>query len=176
MIKHYRALAFAALFGAALPRPQLAQAPGDPRVPETTDRMKLSGPRFGVTFLTTQMRDSLKSHSINVGPVISQFGWQFERQFLGNSEGVTAVSEWVFLVGGLDQGTFLPSISWLVGMRGPNGTEFGVGPNVSAAGASLVIAAGITHRAGALNVPINLAVVPSRDGTRIGLLTGFTMR
>ena len=134
------------------------------------------GPRFGVTFLTSQMRDSLKSHSINVGPVISQFGWQFERQFLGNSEGVTAVSEWVFLVGGLDQGTFLPSVSWLVGMRGPNGTEFGVGPNVSAAGASLVIAAGITHRAGALNVPINLAVVPSRDGVRIGLLTGFTMR
>ena len=61
-------------------------------------------------------------------------------------------------VGGLEQGTFLPSLSWLVGVRSQNGTEFGVGPNVSPAGFSLVVASGVTFRSGALNVPINLAL------------------
>jgi hypothetical protein len=170
----FRAATLAVVFGylAAAAR---AQAPSD-RLPAGTERFNLAGPRFGVTFLTSQMRDSLRSHDINVGPVISQFGWQFERQFLGAEKGIVAVSEWVLLVGGLDQGVFLPSVSWLVGLRTPKGTELGVGPNVSAAGFSLVVAGGVTYRSGTINLPVNLAIVPSREGMRVGVITGFTMR
>ena len=151
-----------------------AQA-ADPRVPDKSSNIKLSGPRFGVTFLNEKMVDSLKAHGINVGSVITQFGWQFEKQFLGEPGGLAAVNEWILLVGGLDQGTFLPSLSWIVGVRGQGGAEFGVGPNVSAAGVGLVAAAGVTYRTGAMNIPLNFAVVPTRDGARVSIITGFTL-
>ena len=61
-------------------------------------------------------------------------------------------------------------------MRTRGGTEFGVGPNVTPVGVALVIAAGMTMRAGALNIPINVAVVPSKSGTRVSVLTGFNRR
>jgi hypothetical protein len=86
------------------------------------------------------------------------------------------VTEWVFLVGGLDQSVALPSLSWLVGLRTQGGAEFGIGPNITPAGTALAIAAGVTFEAGALNVPMNFAVVPSKSGVRVSVLTGFTMR
>ena len=41
----------------------------------------LSGPRIGFTQLTPKIVDRLKERNIDVGTSISQFGWQFERQF-----------------------------------------------------------------------------------------------
>ena len=150
-----------------------AQAP----VPQPrAQQMKLSGPRFGVTYLGGSLVDSLAVEEIDVSRLITQFGWQWERQFNVGDSGPTAVSEWVVLVGGLEQGAFLPSLSWIVGLRTKNGTELGVGPNLSAAGFALAMAAGVTRRSGSLNLPINLSVVPSSLGTRVSLLTGFTIR
>jgi hypothetical protein len=158
----------------ALPDPALAQA--ESRVPPPVRQVNLSGPRFGVTYLGGAIVDSLAANGIDVPPVITQFGWQFERMLVAGESGLSAVTEWVVLVGGLEQSTFLPSVSWLVGLRGPSGAEFGVGPNISAAGTALAIAAGVTSRAGAFNLPINIAVVPSKIGTRVSLLVGFTTR
>jgi hypothetical protein len=108
--------------------------------------------------------------------VITQFGWQFERQFYSKGSGLTAVNEWVVLIGGLEQGVALPSASWIVGLRTRDGAEFGVGPNITPSGVALAIAAGVTFRAGALNVPMNFAVVPSKSGVRVSMLTGFNFR
>jgi hypothetical protein len=141
-----------------------------------TRSVDLSGPRFGITQLSPGIVDKLKEREITVTGTISQFGWQFERQFYSRGEGVTAVSEWVVLVGGLDQSVALPSLSWLVGFRTREGAEFGIGPNVTPAGVALAIAAGVTFRAGPFNVPVNFALVPSRYGTRFSVLTGFNMR
>ena len=162
-----------ALAGAALPGQAVAQ---DTRVPPRAEHIKLSGPRFGVTYLGGAIVDSLAAHGIDVSPVITQFGWQFERLIFAGGHGLSAVTEWVVLVGGLEQSVFLPSVSWLVGLRGPSGAEFGIGPNISAAGSALAIAAGVTSRAGAFNLPVNVAIVPSRIGTRVSLLVGFTTR
>jgi hypothetical protein len=82
----------------------------------------------------------------------------------------------VVLAGGLDQGVLLPSINWLVGLRTRDGAEFGIGPNVTPAGVALALAAGVTFRAGVLNIPMNFAVVPSKEGMRVSMLTGFTLR
>ena len=136
----------------------------------------LAGPRFGITMLPDDAVATLLEHNIVVGRTISQFGWQFEKQFYAKDSGVAVLNEWVVLVGGLDQGVALPSLSWMVGMRTANGTELGVGPNVSASGVALAIAAGTTLRAGFLNIPVNFAVVPSRQGMRISFLTGFSVR
>lgn len=136
----------------------------------------LAGPRFGVTMLPDAVVSELREHNIELRQTISQFGWQFEKQFYAKDSGVGVLNEWVVMVGGLDQGVALPSLSWMVGMRTANGTEFGAGPNVSASGVGLVLAAGTTLRAGFLNIPVNFAVVPSRQGTRISFLTGFSVR
>lgn len=139
-----------------------------------TVQVKRSGPRFGMTWLGGGITDSLRvKHSVDVQAVITQFGWQYESQILSMQGGPVAVNEFVLLVGGLDQGAFLPSLSWMVGIRTPNNFEFGVGPNVTPVGVALAMTAGVTFRAGALAIPVNVAVVPGRVGTRLSLLTGF---
>lgn len=150
---------------------------GQMAVPPVAQAASLSGPRLGFTFLSDGIVGRLKDDaSINVSPVVTQFGWQFEKQFYSTENGPTAVTEWVVLVGGLEQGVVLPSVSWLVGMRTMKGVEFGIGPNITPVGAALAVAAGMTFRAGGLNVPVNLAVVPSKSGVRVSLLAGFNTR
>ena len=138
--------------------------------------ISLSGPRFGATVLSSGIVDTLDDYGLDVGPVVSQFGWQFEKRFMSRPNGLSALSEWVLLAGGLEQGAFLPSVSWLVGLRTPSGMEFGVGPNLTPAGSALAFAAGVTYSTGALNIPVNVAVVPSKAGMRVSVLTGFNMR
>ena len=133
-------------------------------------------PRIGLTLLSDGVVNELKTQGVDIRPTISQFGWQWERQFYSKQGGVTALNEWVFLLGGLDQGVAIPSLSWLVGLRTQEGAEFGVGPNVTPAGVALAVAAGVTIRTGAMNIPMNFAVVPTKAGTRVTLLTGFTLR
>ena len=144
-----------------------------PPIAKTAD---LSGPRFGLTLLSDGVVQKLEERDISVGPQVSQFGWQFEKQFYTKDSGVTMVTEWVALVGGLEQSVVLPSLSWMVGVRTRDGAEFGIGPNVTPAGTALVLATGMTFRTGALNIPVNIAVVPSKAGTRVTLLSGFSLR
>ena len=153
-------------------RPALGQT-----IPPAARDVSLAGPRVGITTLSSGIVDKLKRDAdIEVAPVISQFGWEFERQFYSRDAGPTAITEAIVLLGGLDQGVALPSLSWLVGIRTPAGAEFGVGPNITPAGVALALAAGKTFRAGVLNVPVNIAVVPSRSGMRVSFLTGFALR
>jgi hypothetical protein len=143
--------------------------------PQTPMVASLSGPRFGVTVLSDEIVESVADY-VELEPVISQFGWQFEKQFYSKDGRMAMLNEWVLLFGGLDQGLAIPSLTWLVGLRTANGSEFGVGPNVGIGGVSFAIAAGTTIRTGFLNVPMNVAVVPSRNGMRISFLTGFSTR
>ena len=149
---------------------------GAQTIPPAAKTVSLSGPRFGVTMLGDGVVTALNERHIEVSPMVTQFGWQFEKQFYSSQSGLTAVTEWVGLIGGLEQSVALPSLSWMVGVRTRDGAEFGIGPNVTPAGTALAIAAGITFRAGVLNVPVNLAVVPSRAGVRVSVLTGFNLR
>ena len=167
-------LALALMF-AACAAPAYAQS--GTQAPPPARTLELSGPRFGVTMLSQGVIDTLKKErNITIGSTISQFGWQFEKQFYSKAGGVTALNEWVALLGGLDQGVAIPSLSWLIGLRTKEGAEFGVGPNVTPAGVALVVSAGVTFKAGIMNVPMNFAVVPSKSGTRVSVLTGFTLR
>ena len=162
-----------ALLTLAVATPALSQTPQLPAYAKTAD---LSGPRFGLTLLADGVVKSLAERNIQVSPHISQFGWQFEKQFYTKDGGVTMVTEWVTLVGGLEQNVVLPSLSWMVGVRTRDGAEFGVGPNITPAGTALVLATGMTFRTGAMNVPINVAVVPSKSGTRVSVISGFSLR
>lgn len=166
-----RTLATTALLAVAGLAPLGAQQPQD-----LVRQVNRSGPRFGVTWLGGSIVDTLKTKfEIDVAPVITQFGWQFERQFASLENGPVALNEWILLVGGLDQGAFLPSLTWLVGIRTPGNFEIGVGPNATPAGVALALSSGMTFRAGALAVPVNVAVVPSKYGMRASVLTGFNI-
>jgi hypothetical protein len=143
--------------------------------PPPAREVNLSGPRFGVTALSDGVMNDLKERGFDAPPMISQFGWQIEKAFYRSDSGVSAITEWVVLMGGLEHDLRIPSMTWLVGMRSATGAEFGIGPNISPAGSALALAAGVTFRRGYLNVPVNVAVVPSKTGTRISILTGFNM-
>ena len=144
---------------------------------QPVDTIRLSGPRAGVTFLSESVRDHAREDfNQELNPVISQFGWQWEKQFMSSDTGATAVTEWVLMFGGADQGVFIPSLTWLLGMRTVGGIELAAGPNLSPMGMGVAIAGGVTLRAGNLNVPLNLAVVPSASGARISFLMGFNAK
>jgi hypothetical protein len=152
-----------------------AQGPGQPQQP--ADTISLSGPRAGVTFLSPGVRNQIsEDFNHDLGPAITQFGWQFEKRFMTSETGATGVTEWVLLFGGADQGVFIPSLSWLLGLRTIGGIEFAAGPNLSPAGVAVAFAAGVTLRAGNLNVPFNIAVVPSESGARVSFLMGFNSK
>ena len=148
-----------------------------PLVPPYAETVNLAGPRFGGTFLSEGVVKKLETSSgTEINPFVTQFGWQFEKQFYAPKSGPTALTEAVVLLGGMEQGIVIPSLSWLVGLRTREGAEFAIGPNITPAGVALALAAGTTFRAGVLNIPVNFAVVPSRSGMRVSFLTGFTLR
>ena len=173
------------------PRPA-ARPAARPRPPSGTGARRLSGPRVGFTVLSarnvedinetfgestydplTQMysREEIISTAF---PVVTQFGWQLERQMFQSQSGLTALAETVLLVGGLERGIALPSASFVVGVRTPGGLEVGLGPNISATGVGYALTVGIANNVGEVSLPVNAAVVLGRDGVRASLLVGFT--
>jgi hypothetical protein len=153
---------------------------GDPRkilVPH------LDGMRFGTNYIGNGKRLTFNGRifgrDINIdqplNPVMTQFGWQFEKQFIPEKQsGIAVVTEYIFLVGGLEQSLFIPSGTMIVGVRGSNGMEVGVGPNLSLNGVGLVVGGGLTKQMGGINFPFNIAASLSKDGTTYSLITGFS--
>jgi len=145
-------------------------------VPIVPEAVRLGGPRIGFTVIGPGEM-SERMHERGYSPFLTQFGWQFETRIFTLSNGVSGLVEFVPLIGGVEQGLFLPSISALVGIRGPKGFEIGFGPNLSyPSGAAVVIAAGTSFSIDYVNFPINVAVVPSTNGMRFSLLAGFNYR
>jgi hypothetical protein len=149
--------------------------PGDVVFPE--EEVRLSGPRIGCTILTAGPLARGRQDLDGLNPFLTQFGWQFETRLFRLPNGVSGLAEFVPLVGGLEQNKFIPSISGILGIRGPKGFEFGLGPNLTPIGANVVLALGTSFRSKTgLNFPVNLAVVPGNGGARISLLVGFNSR
>lgn len=121
----------------------------------------LSGPRIGFTIISNgDLKEDLVSEFGLTSNIISQFGYQFEKQIMGD-ENIAGLVEGIVFLGGLEYGLFLPSFSGMFGARFSSGYEFAVGPNISIGGAGLVIGVGKTIQAGNINIPINFAWVPS---------------
>jgi hypothetical protein len=160
------------------PRPPISAplpraAPNPPNLLDDDDR---AGPRLGVAYLIGGSVTAERERR-TLSPLISLFGWQLEHQFeTGPRKTTVPVMEFIGLVGGMEQGAFLPSGSWLIGIRQPNGWEAALGPTVTGAGVQLAFAAGITHAIGKLNVPVNLAVAPGRRGASVSITTGFNTK
>ena len=140
----------------------------------------LSGPRIGAVFISASPVSSFLRGDLALdqtgelppsyddfakGFLTSLYGWQFESRFADGYD-VTGIVEWIVLVAGMEKGKFLPSVSSMVGARLESGLEFAVGPNLSLAGVAMVFGVGYNFKAGDLNLPINLAIVPGRTQTQ----------
>lgn len=139
----------------------------------------LSGPRLGVTLVpgSSKLVQELKDN--NMGSTISQFGWHFEWQIRPDMGGPAFIIETTPLVGGVEYGKFVPSISLLMGVRLPNGVEFGMGPNAMAGkdevNSALVLAVGKSFNYSGVSIPLNIAYVTNPDGNRISLMFGYAI-
>ena len=142
----------------------------------------LGGPRLGVTYIIGggdgQLVDKMKKKGI--GTTISQFGWHFEYQIIPEGGGPQFVIQGIPFLGGVEYGTVIPSLTVAMGIRLPDGFEFGMGPNVVATGdrgvaTSLVGAIGKSFNYGGVSIPINVAFATSPNGNRVSLIFGYAI-
>ena len=137
----------------------------------------MAGPRVGVTLLGAgETADWLTGLDGSPSQIMTQYGWQWESRFVDGGD-ISGLVEWVLLVGGMERGKFLPSISSLVGFRNDEGFEMGVGPSLSAGGIGMVFGLGFTATSGKLNLPINVVFSPKKQisGAAFSILLGFNM-
>jgi hypothetical protein len=185
------------------------------------ERVNLSGPRSGCTLFTGKTADILrapaKDGGFNAFPLMFQFGYQFEAQYL-NEGNYQALFEFLPTVTGFDKNIFIPSLTIMNGFRdNKSGWEIAFGPTFSLVSvadgyydngvwhlnsdwtsadiknpnasdtrldsrgtltgrAAFILAVGKTIKSGKLNIPINLYVIPGRDGWRAGLSLGFNAK
>jgi len=97
--------------------------------------LRSDGPRMGVTAFTGVAADIMSAKRDKGGydaiPLMFQFGYQFEKQYL-NAGNFQALVEFLPVVTGLDQGLFIPSFTLLQGLRNNrHGWEFAFGPTVN---------------------------------------------
>lgn len=98
-------------------------------------KLNNTGPRFGLSYfaygeLAEFATRSEANGGLEIYPVISNIGYQFEGEYIG-TENFGALAEFIVNVGAMDQGRFIPSISLLNGFRfGKSGYEFAFGPSI----------------------------------------------
>ncbi len=147
-------------------------------------KIGMSGPRFGVTYVIGDNAMTERLEEKGMDRVLSQFGWHFERRVSPSSGGPELVLQGVPLVAGVEYGKLLPSFTGLMGIRFPQGWEFGIGPNLMIAGLddssdlkmSLVTGVGYSFRYGGVSLPVNVAFTTNPDGNRVTLLFGYAIQ
>jgi hypothetical protein len=138
------------------------------------------GPRIGVTMVpgNTVLASEMKKK--NIGRMLSQFGWQFEYQVVPDGGGPSFVIQFVPLAGGVEYGTLIPSGTLAMGVRLPDGIEFGLGPNVIVStekiSSSLVVSLGKSFNYGGVNIPLDLVFATNPNGNRISLMFGYSLQ
>jgi len=140
----------------------------------------MAGPRLGVTLIGAgETADILTGNDEGPNTFTTQYGWQWESRFADGGV-ITGLAEWVVLLGGMEKGKFLPSISSLIGFRTVDGFEAGMGPNLTLGGLGMVFGIGFTASSGKLNMPFNIVYSPSKDngiesGSTFSILVGFNI-
>ncbi len=190
------------------------------------ERLRLDGPRLGFVTYTGNTANIMQAQKSVGGfeafPLMFQFGYQFEKQYLNEGK-VQALFEFIPMITGVDQGYFIPGFTLLHGLRSNvNGWEFALGPTVNLSPkahgyydlsnkwcrenewtddplhegvknpfqirerldsrgdyqlqSGFVLAFGRTFKSGKLNLPVNMYVIPGREGFRIGASLGFNAK
>lgn len=99
---------------------------------QVVERLNLNGPRMGLAYVYGHRGERLMATKAEGGfdmaPIMSQFGYQFEVQYL-SAGNLQALVEFLPMISGMDQGMFIPSITVMNGFRhSRTGIEFAFGP------------------------------------------------
>lgn len=102
---------------------------------QVVERLKLNGPRMGVAYVLglrgQRLQDPASQNGFDMLPFMSQFGYQFEWQYL-SAGNMQALVEVIPLISGMDQQMFLPSLTLMNGFRhSGTGVEIAFGPTLS---------------------------------------------
>jgi hypothetical protein len=140
---------------------------------------KLNGPRLGVSYV---LNGNLEIGGNKIGPYISQFGWHFEWLVRPEGGGPAFVTQLTPFIGGVEHGILIPSLSLVLGIRLPFGTEFGMGPHLSTkftaeepVSPSLIIAAGQSINFSGVSIPLNIALSTSKSGQAVAFVFGYAL-
>jgi len=140
----------------------------------------MGGPRLGVTFVPG---GSNLAHTLDrnqIGHALSQFGWHFEYQVIPDGGGPSFVIQFVPLVAGVEYGKLIPSGTLAMGVRLPEGIEFGLGPNALVTNegvkSALVMSIGKSFNYGGVSIPLNLVYATNPDGNRFSVIFGYAIR
>ncbi|NQV17951.1 MAG: hypothetical protein HQ534_05345 [Armatimonadetes bacterium] len=151
----------------------------DSDTPVQFAKRNMGGPRLGVTIIPGKSKLVKKLKKNGIGHTISQFGWHFEYAVIPEGGGPSFVIEFIPLVGGVEYGKFVPSSTLAMGVRMPNGIEFGMGPNLLFDGdkvnSALVMALGKSFNYSGVSIPINLVFVTNPDGNRFSVIFGYAI-
>ena len=194
-------------------------------------KINLNGPRMGGAYVFGKDAKVLQEPSKDKGgfdmyPVMFQFGWQKEWQYIsaGNFQ---ALVEFIPVITGLESGRIIPSANFMNGFRfGKGGWEMAFGASIrvikkaegfygdgnngtmqdqwyqpnqmpkdttglpisgysitsrldsrgtGTLSTGLILGIGKTFKSGYLNIPVNLYVVPRKEGTMVGFSFGFNI-
>lgn len=141
---------------------------------------RLDGPRLGVSVIGSK---PIYVNGREVGPILSQFGWQFEWMVRPEGGGPAFVTEIIPFIGGVEYSIIVPSLSLVTGIRFPQGVEFGMGPHVAVhfndndkpLRPSLILAIGHTFDFSGVNIPLNLAMTNNSDGQSFSFVFGYAI-
>lgn len=146
----------------------------------TFKERNLEGPRLGFTYIAPggKLAQSLTNNGMK--NLLSQFGWHFEYCVVPEGGGPSFVVEFVPLLAGVEYGKFIPSATLGLGIRLPDGLEFGLGPNLMLVGegnnaTALMMTIGKSFSYGGVNLPVNLVWVTNPDGNRFSLIFGYAI-
>ena len=105
-------------------------------VAEQVNRINNNGPRLGMGIIAYgdlyefYSKRSETQGGLEVVPVLSNLGYQFEVQYIG-TENFAALLELIPSISGMDKAYFIPTLSIMNGFRfGKQGWEFAFGPTL----------------------------------------------
>jgi hypothetical protein len=140
----------------------------------------LGGPRLGVTYVAGSGKLSQTLEKNHIGRTLSQFGWHFEYQVIPDGGGPSFVIQFVPLVAGVEYGKLIPSATLAMGVRLPEGIEFGLGPNAlitdEGVKSALVMTVGKSFTYGGVSIPLNLVYATNPEGNRFSVIFGYAIR
>ncbi len=140
----------------------------------------LGGPRLGVTYVAGSGKLSQSLEQNQIGRTLSQFGWHFEYQVIPDGGGPSFVIQFVPLVAGVEYGKLIPSATLAMGVRLPEGIEFGLGPNAlitdEGVKSALVMTIGKSFTYGGVSIPLNLVYATNPEGNRFSIIFGYAIR
>jgi hypothetical protein len=145
--------------------------------------LKLNGPRMGMTYIINP-NEALKKKMDrrNVEKLLSQFGWHTEWLIAPDLRGPFFVVQANAFIAGVEYNVAIPSATLMMGIRLPQGYEFGMGPSVVVTGNTskdisslILVALGKSLNFHGVHIPLNLVWGRNPEGDRVSFVFGYAM-